>query len=69
MKPGDYELKVQNNARDLSVSREGKVVAQVPVHWIQLPKKPNATEVDLTKNQVTEVDFAGTTQAVQVRAN
>jgi len=69
LKPGDYQLKVEDNAKDLRVTRYGKLVAQVPVHWIQLPKKAEDTEVDLTKNQVTEVDFSGSTQAVQVRSN
>ncbi|HTV58686.1 MAG TPA: hypothetical protein VMJ93_07420 [Verrucomicrobiae bacterium] len=69
LKPGDYQLKVEPNGSDLQVKQYGKVVTQVPVHWIQLPKKADATEVDLNKNQIVEVDFAGQTQAVKVQAN
>lgn len=69
LKSGDYQLKVQPNGSDLRVTQYGKVVTQVPVHWIQLPKKADATEIDLNKNQIVEVDFAGQTQAVKVQAN
>jgi len=69
LKAGDYQLKVEDNAANLQVTHYGKVVAKVPVHWIQLPNKPDATEVDLTKNQIVEVEFAGRTQAVQVQSN
>lgn len=69
LKQGDYELKVEDNAKNLRITQDGKLIAQVPVHWIQLPKKSHDTEVDLTKNQVTEVEFAGSNEAVQVQSN
>jgi uncharacterized membrane protein YvbJ len=69
LKAGDYQLKVEDNANELLITHEGKVVAQVPVRWIQLPSKSKETQVDLNNNQVVEVDFAGKTQAVQVQSN
>jgi hypothetical protein len=69
LKAGDYELKIVENDSNLSVTQDGKLVAQVPVHWIQLQDKAHATEVELTENRVTEVDFAGKTQAVQIQSN
>ena len=41
LKAGDYQLKVKDNATELQVTHDGKVVAQVPVKWIQLPNKPS----------------------------
>ena len=69
LKAGDYQLKVEDNANELLITHEGKVVAQVPVRWIQLPSKSKENRVDLNNNQVVEVDFAGKTQAVQVQSN
>ena len=69
LKAGDYQLKIADNANELLITHEGKVVAQVPVRWIQLPSKSKETQVDLNNNQVVEVDFAGKTQAVQVQSN
>jgi hypothetical protein len=69
LKPGEYQLKVENSANQLQVLKDGKVVAVVPVQWIQLPNKPAATQVTMDNNQITEVDFGGDIQAVQITAN
>ena len=69
LKAGDYQLKVEDNANDLLVTHEGKVVAQVPVRWIQLPSKSKASQVEFHNQQVVVVAFAGKTQAVQVQSN
>jgi hypothetical protein len=63
--PGEYEVKVQDAANQVSVIRDGKVVAEVPCHWIQLPKKADSSEIILTKNQITQIDFRGKTEAIQ----
>lgn len=65
--PGSYELRVREMSNQVDVMRDGKVVAQVPCHWVELPKKSNSTEVMETNNQVTQVQFAGRTEAVQFR--
>jgi hypothetical protein len=69
LKAGDYQLKVEDNGTELQVIQEGKLVAHVPVQWIQLSNKAKTTEVMLDNNQITEVQFGGETQAVQIRSN
>ena len=69
LKAGDYQLKVEDNGTELQVTQDGKLVAHVPVQWIQLPNKAKTTEVMLSNNQITEVHFGGETQAVQIRSN
>jgi hypothetical protein len=66
LKPGEYQLKVEDGATQLQIMQNGKVLAVVPVQWIQLPNKPADTTVVLEGNQITEVDFGGNTQAVQI---
>jgi hypothetical protein len=68
LKAGDYRLEIKDNQTQMTVvdTTTGKTVAEVPCHWIQLPNKPDATDVVMRQNQVTEVDFGGKTQAVQV---
>lgn len=68
LKPGDYDLKVKPNASQLEVTKDGKVVVEIPVTWIQLQKTPGNTQVILNNNRVVEVDFGGKTQAVKVQA-
>ncbi len=67
LQPGQYELRVKDYANQAVVTKDGNVVAQVPCHWIQLPKEPQYSQVMFTKNQITEVDFGGKTQAVEFR--
>jgi hypothetical protein len=69
LKAGDYELKVEDNGTELQVIQEGKLVAHVPVQWVQLPNRAKTTEVMLDNDRITEVHFGGDTQAVQIRTN
>jgi hypothetical protein len=68
LKPGTYKLEVQPSQTQMKVvnAQTYKTVAEVPVHWIQIKKAPNSTEVILNKNNVNEVEFGGKTQAVRV---
>jgi hypothetical protein len=66
LKPGEYQLKVEDSATQLQVLQNGKVVATVPVQWVQLPNRPAETTVVMDSNKITEVDFGGNTQAVQI---
>jgi|HubBroStandDraft_2_1064218.scaffolds.fasta_scaffold340477_2 hypothetical protein len=66
LKPGEYQLKVEDNANQLQIMQHGKVVAVVPVQWVQLQQKPSNTEILLDGNKITEVEFGGNTQAVQI---
>jgi hypothetical protein len=67
LKPGSYQLQAVQDQNQIKVVRDGKVVAQVPCQWIQLPKKAEFSEVIMTKNQITQIDFGGKTAAVQVK--
>ena len=64
--PGTYKVEAHSDQNTLEIVRDGKVVAQTPCHWIQLPQKASETEVETNNNQITQVDFAGKTEAVQV---
>jgi hypothetical protein len=65
LQPGAYTLKVDDGGTQVSVVRQGKVIAEVPCHWVQLSAKPKTTEIDLTENQITEIEFSGDLQAAQ----
>ena len=68
LQPGNYEISVEEQGNQLRVVREGKLVAEVPCHWIQLRNKAQNTEVLFSsKNQITEVDFGGRTEAIQIQ--
>jgi hypothetical protein len=68
LKPGDYNLQVKDNQTQLKVvdAATGKTIVEVPVQWIQLQQKPNTTQVLVNNNEITEIDFGGKTQAVQI---
>ena len=66
IKPGTYKVEVQENQTTLEIVHDGKVIAQAPCHWIQLPKKASDTEVDTNQNQIVQVEFQGKTEAVRV---
>ena len=71
LKPGDYNLQVKDNQTQLKVvdANTGKTIVEVPIQWIQLQQKPNTTEVLVNNNEVTEVDFGGKTQAIQIASH
>ncbi len=64
--PGDYELRAEEGSQQLQILRDGKVIAEVPIHWYQLSSKPAETEVISNQNSVQEVHFAGHVDAVKV---
>ena len=66
LQPGDYTLKAQESGTMLEVMRDGKVVAEAPCRWIELPKKASNTEVSTNGNKMTQVEFAGRTEALQI---
>lgn len=68
LKPGTYKLQVQPNNTQMKVvdTQSSKTVAEVPVHWIMVKKAPANTEVIMTSNHVSEVEFGGKTQAIQI---
>jgi len=67
IKPGTYELRAVEGQSQLEVMSNGKMVAEVPCHWIQLPSKAAADEVEVDSNKVTSVEFAGKTAALDFK--
>jgi hypothetical protein len=66
VKPGDYELKVEEGQTQLQVISHGKMMIEVPCHWIQLPSKAADSEVLADNNKVTGVKFGGKTAAIDL---
>jgi hypothetical protein len=67
VKPGEYELRVGEGQTQLQVVSHGKMIAEVPCHWIQLPSKAAASEVAIDSNKVTGVEFGGKTAALDFK--
>jgi hypothetical protein len=67
VKPGQYTIQVDDGGSQLEVLSRGKVVAQVPCQWTQLPQKAEASEVDIDGNQVTQIKIGGKTSAVSFK--
>ncbi|HKS81980.1 MAG TPA: hypothetical protein VJR23_10795 [Candidatus Acidoferrales bacterium] len=65
LKPGSYDLKVQDSGNDVNIFQDGNKIAQVPCKWVQLSKKSDYSDVQFTKNRITELDFHGKTEAVR----
>ncbi|HEY6905102.1 MAG TPA: hypothetical protein VI216_12400 [Candidatus Acidoferrales bacterium] len=66
LQPGHYTFEAKEDQSQLNVLEDGKVIATVPCHWVQLQKKASASEILTNKNQVNEVRFEGRTQAARV---
>jgi hypothetical protein len=67
IKPGDYSVSATET--QLTMSRDGKVIAQVPVQWKDETTKPHYTTVVTEGNKITEVHFSGKTKYVAVSAS
>ncbi len=66
IQPGQYQLKAEEGKSELQILQRNKVVATVPVHWTTLPAKAANSEILTDGNKVTEVEFGGRNQAVQI---
>lgn len=64
--PGEYQIKAEEGQSQLSVMSKGKVVAQVPCKWTNLPGKAEYSEVVIDSNKVTQVKFSGRNQAIDL---
>lgn len=67
LEPGTYEIRASKGQDHVTVVKNGKAVADVPVQWVQLNKKAAQSEVVTSENRVTEIDFGGKTEAAQIR--
>ena len=66
LKPGEYVLRAEEGKAELQVLQHNKVIATVPVHWMMLPAKTRDSQVVTDSGKVTEVQFAGRTEAAEV---
>jgi hypothetical protein len=67
IKPGDYSVSVTDT--QLTLSKGGKVVAQVPVQWKDETSKPRYSTIVTEGNKITEFHFGGKTRYVAVSAS
>lgn len=63
--PGSYKVRGEENSAQLAIERNGKVVAEVPCHWIQLDSKSASDEALLDNGNVQQIRFGGRIAAVQ----
>ena len=66
LQPGHYRLKAKEGQSQLNILHDGKVIATVPCHWVQLPSKASNSEIFSDKHQVTRVEFRGREEALKV---
>ena len=65
VKPGNYQLNADDTKQELTVLQNGKVLANIPGHWVKLPKKAANTTIDTDGDKVSQVEFGGSDQAFQ----
>ncbi|HKV49363.1 MAG TPA: hypothetical protein VJN69_14815 [Candidatus Acidoferrales bacterium] len=61
--PGSYTLNASDTTNQVVVKKSGATVATVPCKWIQLPEKAKMSEVLSSQSNLTELKFAGKTEA------
>jgi len=67
IEPGDYKVSVTET--QLTMTKGGKVVAQVPVQWKDETSKPHYSAIVTDGNKITEFHFSGKTRFVTVSAS
>ena len=65
--PGDYKVTVTET--QLTMSKDGKVVAQVPVQWKDETTKATRSAIVMDGNKITEFHFGGKNRYVAVAAS
>jgi hypothetical protein len=66
LQAGHYTFEANEDQSQVNVLTDGKVIATVPCHWVQLQKKAPDSEVLSDGNQVNEIIFGGRTVAADV---
>ena len=64
IQPGTYTFKIDDSS--VTVSQNGKMVAQAPVQWKDGTTKANYTNIVIQNDQIKEIHFGGKTKYVQV---
>ncbi|HEY0701968.1 MAG TPA: hypothetical protein VGD60_04295 [Candidatus Acidoferrales bacterium] len=66
IKPGDYMVSVTES--QVTISKNGKMVAQAPVQWKDETAKPRYTSIVTDGNKIKEIHFGGKNKYVEVGA-
>ena len=64
LKPGTYQVSADETK--MTILRDGKVVAEVPIEWKDGQGKASYTSVVTDSNQITEVHFGGKAKYISV---
>jgi hypothetical protein len=64
IKPGDYMVSVTET--QVTMSKNGKVIAQAPVQWKDETAKPRYTTIVTDGNKIKEFHFGGKARYVEV---
>ena len=64
LKPGSYQVSADGSK--MTISRDGKVVAEAPIEWKDGQSKASYTSVVTDGNQITEVHFDGKAKYISV---
>ena len=64
LKPGAYQVSADDSK--MTITRDGKVVAEAPIEWKDASSKASYTSVVTDSNQITEVHFGGKTKYIAV---
>ena len=67
IKPGDYTVSATET--QLTISRNGKVIAQAPVQWKDEASKARYSTIVSDGNKIKEVHFGGKTKYGEVSAS
>jgi len=66
LNPGTYNIRGDESSNKLEFEKDGKVVAQVACHWMQLDTRSPADEVIMNNDAVQQIRFEGRTAAAQI---
>ena len=64
LKPGTYTFQADEST--LTVSKDGKMVAEVPVQWKDETNKPNDSNFVVENSAIKEVHFGGKMKYVEI---
>jgi hypothetical protein len=67
LEPGNYHVVASDQDNRVKFIRDNKVVAEIPAHWINLPRKADHSAFVKNGDQIEEIDFAGKMMAVDLR--
>jgi hypothetical protein len=64
IKPGTYTFQADDST--VTISRNGKMVAQAPVQWKDETNKPSDSNIVVENNAIKEIHFGGKMKYVEV---